>query len=323
MFRSSDSPLNAYRSQDTRTDMAFKQILLSLLNDMEAVEGGVIAGTDTECLHDFRVAVRRSRVLLDQVDGVFPKKVLERFIPGLKWLGLITGPVRDIQVYRLKFNDYQKLLPSSRRQQLEPLYLFLEKREQQEQRELVRHLRSNRYMRFRREWRNYLQAAVPERTTLSHARQPVGQTADKVIWKAYRKVIKRGSRISIKSAYEKFHRLRIQCKRLRYLLEFFQDQYPAGEVRALIQSLKRLQDILGDLNDYVVQADSLPQLERQMAAEGLLSRDTQKAMRMLERCFRGRMRKQRELFAVGYRPFASRKNHVLFGRLCNKTQEKG
>jgi CHAD domain-containing protein len=306
-------------NSDLRTDEAIKDVLLSSLDVMEANEGGVVNDIDTEFLHDFRVAVRRSRSILSQVKGVFPKKVLDRFVPGLKWLGSITGPARDVHVYLLKFESYQQALPAEMRPHLDPLYTFLEKHEGMEQSDLAKQLTSNRYKTFKTAWRDYLQMPVPERTSLPHARQTVKQTADAQIWKAYQRVMNQGSAITAECADEKLHRLRISCKKLRYLLEFFQSLYPAAKMKILIKSLKQLQDILGDFNDFSVQIDSLEHLQQQMEEEGMLPPDTHKAMMMLEQHFRERMQGQRSLFKDSFARFSSKQNRDLFRDLCKLT----
>jgi CHAD domain-containing protein len=47
------------------------------------------------------------------------------------------------------------------------------------------------------------------------------------------------------------HRLRLISKRLRYTLELFRSCYPPG-VDERLAALKRVQDLLGDINDAVV-----------------------------------------------------------------------
>ena len=49
-----------------------RQIHLALLGILVANEPGLRANLDTEFLHDFRVAVRRTRSLLGQIRHVFP-----------------------------------------------------------------------------------------------------------------------------------------------------------------------------------------------------------------------------------------------------------
>jgi len=53
------------------------------------------------------------------------------------------------------------------------------------------------------------------------------------------------------------HKLRIECKKLRYLLEFYSSLFASGLIPALIRQLKILQDYLGEFNDYSVQQVAL------------------------------------------------------------------
>jgi CHAD domain-containing protein len=48
----------------------------------------------------------------------------------------------------------------------------------------------------------------------------------------------------------KLHRLRLASKRLRYTLELFRPCYPAG-LEERLEALKKLQDLLGEINDAV------------------------------------------------------------------------
>ena len=70
-------------------------------------------------------------------------------------------------------------------------------------------------------------------------------------------MIELGAAIDGSTPDDELHRLRIECKKLRYLLEFFASLFPAGEVRLIVEHLKNLQDNLGDFNDLSVQQDDL------------------------------------------------------------------
>ena len=65
---------------------------------------GTIADIDTEFLHDFRVAVRRSRAVQRELRGVFPPEELARFRTEFRWLQQVTGDARDLDVYVLEFD---------------------------------------------------------------------------------------------------------------------------------------------------------------------------------------------------------------------------
>ena len=53
------------------------------------------------------------------------------------------------------------------------------------------------------------------------------------------------------------HRLRIECKKLCYLLEFFASLFPREEISQLVKELKKLQNVLGDHHDLSVQQEDL------------------------------------------------------------------
>ncbi|MEP6461932.1 MAG: CHAD domain-containing protein, partial [Frankiaceae bacterium] len=86
----------------TRTQPAYeaaRQIYGSQLDTMSVNASGVIADLDTEFLHDFRVAVRRTRSALKELPGILLAPTEERFRREFKWLGDVTTPTRDLDVY--------------------------------------------------------------------------------------------------------------------------------------------------------------------------------------------------------------------------------
>ncbi|MCB0316155.1 MAG: CHAD domain-containing protein, partial [Calditrichaeota bacterium] len=69
--------------------------------------------------------------------------------------------------------------------------------------------------------------------------------------------LKRGGKINQRSPDAKLHRLRIDCKKLRYLLEFFNSLFPGEKMSRLIKQLKKLQNHLGRFQDICVQEEAL------------------------------------------------------------------
>ena len=78
----------------------------------EANLPGTLDDVDSEFLHDLRVAVRRARSLLRELKTVFPERELERLREDLKWVQLITGEARDLDVQLLDFADYEDREPA-------------------------------------------------------------------------------------------------------------------------------------------------------------------------------------------------------------------
>ena len=85
---------------------------------MQRNEPGVRADIDSEFLHDYRVAVRRTRSALSQIKDVLPEDKVEHFKTEFGWLGQMTGPTRDLDVYLLQFEHLRNQLPEYMRDRL-------------------------------------------------------------------------------------------------------------------------------------------------------------------------------------------------------------
>jgi len=85
------SKLDLHVTPEMRADVAGKYIFSYLLRTIKVNEQGTIADIDSEFLHDFRVAVRRTRVGLSQIKNVLPEDVIARHKEFFSWLGQITG----------------------------------------------------------------------------------------------------------------------------------------------------------------------------------------------------------------------------------------
>ena len=105
-----------------RADAAAKLILTHLLHTMEANEAGVREDLDSEFLHDFRVAIRRTRSGLSQIKDVLPKSITREFAERFANLGSQTNRLRDLDVYLLQQESYRRMLGPDIRPALAPLF---------------------------------------------------------------------------------------------------------------------------------------------------------------------------------------------------------
>ncbi len=297
---------------------ACRQILRVQLDHIERNVEGTIKDLDSEFLHDLRVAVRRSRSLINRVKEAFPDEVHNRFSQDLSWVGDITGPTRDMDVYLLDFPKYRDSLDTTAQQDILPLQSFLIAHQKKNQRVLAKNLHSARFKKFVTDWGIYLDHKADPFGLPETANTPIKETADKRIWKTYQRVIREGSAITDETPAEALHDLRKTCKKLRYLLEFFSSLYGKGEVSKLIKSLKALQDNLGVFQDLDVQASSLKGLGRDMMEEGKHPSETYMAMGMLIDGFMRRKVQIRDAFYGRFTSFADPKNLAQFKKLCNR-----
>jgi CHAD domain-containing protein len=300
---------------------AARRIHRHLLGTLEANVEGVRGDLDSEFLHDLRVATRRTRSALTQIQGVFPPAPLNDFKERFRWLGQISGPTRDLDVFLLGFADYRARVPAAMQGDLEPYRRFLQRRQREEQQILAKRLASPHLRKLLKDWRTFLETPQPTDPDAPNARRPAKAVADERTWKMFRRVIKEGRAITDDSPHEAIHELRKSCKKLRYLMEFFQDLYPAGNIQALIKAIKALLDNLGEFQDLEVHAHKIREDAGVMAAEGSAGADTLMAMGALVADLLGHQARVRGEFASRFADFDGKPNRKAYKSLFKPANE--
>jgi CHAD domain-containing protein len=262
------SKVDVALARDQRADSAAASILKRLVQVMDANLPGTIADVDPEFLHDYRVAVRRSRAVMRELKRAFPAAQLARFRIELRWLQQVTGPSRDLDVYVLDFDELTSGLSGELRGDLEPLRRVIRDRRVVAHREMVRELRGQRAERLRDQWPAFLDGLVMLPVDdRPDAVRPIAELAGERISKVYRTMVKMGHAIDDSSPAEALHELRKKGKELRYLLELLGLPLYSGDVvKPLIRSLKSLQDVLGRHQDREVQIGTLRSFRDGVAA---------------------------------------------------------
>lgn len=242
---------------ESPADEATRKILLSLVATMHANERGIVEDIDSEFLHDFRVAIRRTRAALGQIKEVFPATQTEYFRNVFAELGSQTNLLRDLDVYLLHQDQFYQLLPPDLQPGLIAFFLKLKRKRRTAVSQVRQLLHSAKYRRQLEEWESFLRAPREKTPMAANAEKPIIELASLFIYRRFHQIVKAGNRITLRSPDKELHKLRINGKKLRYLLEFFASLYPPGEMKRLISQLKKLQDNLGEFNDLSVQQDYL------------------------------------------------------------------
>jgi CHAD domain-containing protein len=250
-------------------DSAMRALLTHLMSTVEANLAGVRSNHDPEFLHDVRVAVRRCRSLLGEATPYFgelaePGGPIAQLRDELAWLGEVTGPTRDLDVWLMTL-DEELAGGSAVPGELGALRQIIEERRRDAHRGLVDALDSPRFRELLGSWADASSAGASGTSGCVAMSQPAGLVASELVRRAYRRVLRRGRAIGADSPDEALHDLRKAAKRLRYLLEAFESLCSGPVLDKVVNELKALQDNLGELQDCAVQAESLAQLGRTLA----------------------------------------------------------
>jgi CHAD domain-containing protein len=284
-------------SEPAATAMA--AILASLLDALEANVAGTIRDIDTEFLHDLRIAVRWTRSALKLCGKALPDGLVSQYRPEFRWLGELTTPPRDLDVYVLRFPAMSASLVGATAGDLAPFGEYLAAARASAHRRLVRGLRSPRFSRLVTGWRADLANVRPPR------RKPaVGDLAARTIAAADRRALRTGQLITATSAPESLHDLRKRCKELRYLVEMFGSLHDPGQHWQAIRELRALQDCLGEFQDADVQQTEIRAFARQMLTDRRVPAETLLAMGEIAAGLARRQRRTRSEFDARFADFA-------------------
>lgn len=317
------SKLNLQLKAKKRSDSSTKVILRYLFEIMKANEAGIKADIDTEFLHDYRIAVRRTRSALSQIRNVFPAEVTEYFKKELRTLGQVTNTLRDLDVYLLSEEAFEARLPAAMRQDILPLFDYLRLLREQELQKVLESLSSPEYARVLEEWEEFLNESVLRKTGAANAALPIITLAQQRIYKRYLRVIKDGSYILTHTQDQLIHDLRIECKKLRYLMEFFTSLFPRKKMTRLVKQLKILQDNLGEFNDLSIQQEYLMHMAEELPIDDPRSRKALVATGYLVENLSYRQKEVKADFAKTFKKFASPANQKLFRQLFATKGKKG
>jgi len=216
-----------------------------------AHEAGTIAGSDPEELHDMRVATRRQRAALRFMEPYCRKKTVRPVRDGLRNLGGSLGAVRDLDVLLAAARGHQESLGADEARAFEELLKAWTRQREAARQRMVEYLRGQAHAGFKEQYTSFLDTpGAGARSDASPRPTLVRHVLPYELWAHYGTLCA-FERVLPWASAETLHALRIEGKRLRYLLEFFREVLDAS-VEKPIKALVALQDHLGELQDGVV-----------------------------------------------------------------------
>jgi len=243
---------HAHLDSHIEVSQAIQTILRHQLDYLTEWEDVARSPDDIEGVHQTRVAFRRMRSALTIFRQAIPKSVTSAWGQQMSELAGQLGKARDLDVFIDEaLGRILGRLPLPGEEQLEVLVRQHRDRAYEGVRTM---LDSEAYARFKQEFGAWVDGREWEKAELKDKQRKrlqgnLASFARKVLDRQERRVLEAGTHVNKHSA-EEMHRLRIECKKLRYAAEFFLPLFD-GMVE-FIGHMKGIQDLLGVMNDVVV-----------------------------------------------------------------------
>jgi CHAD domain-containing protein len=209
-----------------------------------AHDPGTRLGTESESLHQMRVATRRLRAVLRTARQILLPAWVTSLQQELKWLSDVLGSARDLDVQIAYFTDESAGLPLRDRQLLTQFVTHLRAQRVAVQQVLMSELTSARYLELIRRLQQAAQAPSVLESHVTIRRLAKGE------FKRLRKAIRR---LRSSPSDAALHIIRIKAKRARYAAELARIAVGKPAAR-FIKSARAVQDRLG-MNQDAIQAE--------------------------------------------------------------------
>ena len=243
-------PYEKDEAQENGSVDALMQVFERLLYDIYLYREKLLADGDDEDLHQFRIACRRSVVLMGEFRLIYKEERLLEHRAALKNLINVSNTKRDMDVLKNELNKREGEIKASHYQEaLDILKERVEKMLQKEHASIITYLQSETCTNVLMAWKNYI--TDTNRTNISiYGRYPIDSLSKYVIFQRFLKIKKRIKVLDPKhDMSETLHKLRIEYKKMRYLLESFGYLYEKKEIKKLLKEMKKLQNVLGLFHD--------------------------------------------------------------------------
>lgn len=255
-------PVNA---EETMAEAGRKILLADFIRMLEN-EAGSRDGGDIEHVHDMRVATRRMRSALRLLNEFFRPKAVRAIERPLRRTARALGTVRDLDVMIDNLEKAKEGLEPTAQESLAVMIERLDAERVTGRAVLNRTLDKGEYRHFVDDYAKFVTTpgmGAKKVDLESHVPWQVRHLLPIFIYnhvaqvRAYDNVLDEADALTL-------HALRIEIKRLRYVVTFFSDVLGAS-IGDYISELKGLQDHLGTMNDlhvaYVRLSDMAHQLD--------------------------------------------------------------
>jgi CHAD domain-containing protein len=240
----------------------------ALRKNLEAFQegiDGVIADKDVEYVHRTRVASRRLRAALPLFQFCFPQKVYRKSLKEIKKATRLLGEARDLDVQICFLEEYLKNLEPIQKACIDLLQGNLVNHRNKLQKIIVPELKKMKESPGLLSLHSICEQSSDGKNTVADKLRIV----EKAYWYISFRLddfLSLEDYVGLEDEEAKHHQMRIYAKKLRYTMETFAPLYRDKLVNE-IQTIRAIQDVLGELHDLDVWMMNIPRLNEAHKAD--------------------------------------------------------
>jgi len=271
VYKNKNLALFGLPSEEEHATDRLMQKLRQLKKETFRYRKAILGGGSDEDLHQFRVSLRTAVSLLASCRFMCDENGCGYFKKSLKEIISVTNRKRDLDVMKRGLASFRKDVKSADMQKsFELLHETIDKEIAREERYIRAYLQSSRFGKIMNDYKAFIKGGHRQHETF-YARYSVVPVCDYVIFSHFMKIKKRIGKIKAKDDdVPQLHKLRIDFKKMRYLLENFHELYDDREIKKLVKSVKKLQKVLGRFHDGYQQRLIFETLLRQQQDKGVV-----------------------------------------------------
>ncbi|MEA4906583.1 MAG: CHAD domain-containing protein [Chloroflexi bacterium] len=233
-------------------------VLLKHLTALNQEIEGVSQAEDIEYIHRMRVASRRLRTALSVFEKCYPPVKISLWQKEIRKVTRALSEVRDtdVQIDRLS-QVLNRTREANLRSGIRRLMLRLKQKRDRQQAGVTRAMDELVKNRVLKEMDKKITASLLKNNAGSVYSRDLYQLSADLVQQGLDHLLEYDPITTQPEEVEKLHEMRIAAKHLRYTLEIFLPLYP-GEIKPVVQAIRKVQEQLGDIHDLDVWIQFLP-----------------------------------------------------------------
>jgi CHAD domain-containing protein/CYTH domain-containing protein len=287
-----DTGLSPYMPAGTAFRRQIMEMTETMKNDMRRLH----ESDDPETLHSFRITQRRLRVWLGELKEITRNGWNEKQRKCLGGMMRRSNLLRDLDVMIQTVREYRRRLEEGKRKYIDALESELLGR----RRQCGNLLAAPEYTEEFRSCMDGFSPEVIENLDFSReADSPVILALMQKLKRRWKDIRKKTGKLDVHSPAKSYHRLRIEFKKQRYLIESSLELADSGRARHLLKKIRKILSLLGEHHDLSVQEEILLDLKsrslswspEERGAYGALMRWMEKRRKKLQKKIRRSLRR--------------------------------